>query len=222
MNGVAKNIRRGVNAGENPLRSELIERLPIRFEAGSWSEMLKRVQQLNFRAAIVGSKGSGKTCLLEQLHQRIGQHYLNLPLDRRLHDDQMRAALDASENGNVVLLDGIERLGFWQRQKLFARTKSGPGLIVTVHHPCRLPTWIRFRTNIGLMKQLLNDLDIATPEVLEAGEIAFRNAKGNMREAFRSLYDQFADGCLSHVGSGRSNASQRNCKVVSIGGGGTP
>jgi hypothetical protein len=192
----------GVYAADNPLRSEQIEQIPIRFETGDWSENLQRLARLDFRAAVVGKKGSGKTCLLEQLCDRlVGQvgvaaQLFNLPLDKRQHAEQLDRVLAASGRGEIVLLDGIERLSFWQRNRVFRETLAGPGLVVAVHRKCRLPTWIRLRTSLALMRQLIDDLGIATPTVLSAGEIAFDLAGGNIREAFGLLYDQFADGRL--------------------------
>ena len=47
------------------------------------------------------------------------------------------------------------------------------------------------------MRQVLHDLGVATPEVLKAGDAAFEKSRGNIRDALRLLYDQFADGQLS-------------------------
>lgn len=198
-----KQQRSGVFAAENPLRSERIEEIPIRFETGGWRENLQRLQRLNFRAAVVGKKGSGKTCLLEQLCDRLTAapdtraRLFNLPLDRRQHSRQLECAVEASGRGEIVLVDGVERLNFRQRNMVFRETLAGPGLIISVHRKCRLPTWIRLRTRVKLMQQLIADLGIATPAVLSASEIAFDRAGGNIREAFGLLYDQFADGRLT-------------------------
>lgn len=194
--------RKGVFASENPFRSELIQRIPIRLGPGGWPESLDRLRRLNFRAAIVGQKGSGKTCLLEQLSGQLSQNFdlpcqlVGLSADKAEHSQQLDLAVGASSNGAVILLDGIERLSFLHRNRVFRKTLAGPGLVVSVHRKCRLPTWIRFRTSLSLMKRLLDDLDVATPEVLAAGDQAFRDSRGNIREAFRLLYDQFADGRL--------------------------
>ena len=72
--------RRSLNAGANPFRTERLERIPFRFESGDWDSNLLRLQQMKYRAAIVGRKGSGKTTLLEQLQERLQQHYVSLPV----------------------------------------------------------------------------------------------------------------------------------------------
>jgi energy-coupling factor transporter ATP-binding protein EcfA2 len=188
--------RNSVSAANNPLRMDRLERIPFRFQIGDWQQHLKRLKQLKFRVAIVGKKGSGKTTLLEQLQGRINQHLVQLPLDKTQHEQLLATAVEASRNGKVVLLDGIERLTFWQRRKIYSATKSGPGLIVVVHRPCKLPTWVHCRTNPELMDSMLLELDLDQTVYRSAGRDAFQQAGGNIRDALRLLYDQFADGSL--------------------------
>ena len=190
------NTRRGVNAASNPFRTELLERIPFRFESGDWESNLTRLEQMNYRAAIVGRKGSGKTTLLEQLQKRLQQHYVSLPHDKTCHSEVLRNAIAASRAGQIVLFDGIERFTFWQRWSLFKNTIAGPGLIAVVHRKCRLNTWVRCRTDAQLMTRLLKELGFEDPSVIDAGHDAFIRCRGNVREAFLELYDRFADGTL--------------------------
>ena len=190
------NIRPGVNAGANPFRTELLERIPFRFKSGDWDSNLLRLKQMNYRAAILGRKGSGKTTLLEQLQMRLQQHYILLPHDKACHSEVLNEAIAASRAGQIVMLDEIERFSFWQRWSLFKNTSAGPGLIVNVHRKCRLKTWVHCRTDEQLMLQLLQDLRVVDPLVVEAGRAAFKRCHGNVREAFLELYDRFADGTL--------------------------
>lgn len=189
--------RRGLNAAANPFRTERLERIPFRFDTGDWDSNLLRLQKMNYRAAIVGRKGSGKTTLLEQLQGRLQQHYVSLPLDRTHHAEVLSDAVVASQSGKIVLFDGVERFSFWQRQSLFSGTASGPGLIVNVHRRCRLKTWVHCRTDPQLMTELLKDLGFTDPRVVEAGQAALKRCRGNVREAFLELYDQFASGELT-------------------------
>ena len=191
--------RRGVNAGANPFRTEVLERIPFRFDSGDWDSNLRRLEQLNYRAAIVGRKGSGKTTLLEQLQMRLQQHYVSLPHEKSCHADALDAAIAASVAGQIVLLDGIERLSFWQRRSILKNTVSGPGLIVVVHRPCRLKTWVHCQPTKQRMTELLKDLGFVEPHVIEAGYAAFERCRGNVREAFLELYDQFAVGSLRRI-----------------------
>ena len=144
----------------------------------------------------MGRKGSGKTTLLEQLQTRLQQHYVSLPHDRGCHSQVLRDAVAASRAGRIVLFDGIERFSFGQRWSLFRNTIAGPGLIVIVHRKCRLKTWVHCRTDDQLMIGLLKDLGLGDPSVVEAGQVAFKRCRGNVREAFLELYDRFADGTI--------------------------
>ena len=185
------NEREGVGAATNPFRTELLEQIPFRFETGDWESNINRLKQMNNRAAIVGRKGSGKTTLLEQLQTRLNQHYVSLPHDRTNHSEVLCETIAASRAGQIVLIDGIERFSFWQRWSLFKNTAAGPGLIVVVHRKCRLKTWVHCRTNEQLMSRLLQELGFVDPVVVEAGQAAFKRCRGNIREAFLELYDQF-------------------------------
>ena len=189
--------RRSLNAGANPFRTERLERIPFRFESGDWDSNLLRLQQMKYRAAIVGRKGSGKTTLLEQLQERLQQHYVSLPHDKTCHPEVLRDMIAASASGKIVLLDGVERFSFWQRQSLFRDTVGGAGLVLIVHRRCRLKTWIHCRPNQPLMIQLLEDLGFTELSVIEAGQAAFERCRGNVREAFLELYDQCASGQLT-------------------------
>ena len=59
----------------NPFASAAIERVPFRFSSGAWYSQLKRLDTLRYHATITGPKGTGKTTLLAQLHERLqGTH----------------------------------------------------------------------------------------------------------------------------------------------------
>lgn len=184
-------------ACDNPLRTELTECVPFHFRQGDWQSNLDWLEQLRFRAAIVGPKGSGKTTLLSQLASRLPDgHYVNLPHDHRWHSDLLQEALCPSKRSKILLIDGIERLTWWQREKLYFQTAARRGLVVVVHSPCRLPTWIRCETDETLMCAVMRELGLNRPEFLLAAKQAFRRHNGNIREALRLLYDQFASETL--------------------------
>ena len=153
---------------------------------------------LNFQAEIVGLQGSGKSTLLAQLHEHLQKrsfksHFVSLPQDRESYRSLLRQAFQQSTAGCVILFDGIERLGFFQRRALIRRTRAS-GLVVTKHYRGKLPPLIQLRTSQQLMTQLLNDLDLDQPEIIQAGKLAFEKHQGNIRDALRDLYDQCADG----------------------------
>lgn len=177
---------------------ERIASVPFRFDHGDWDSNLRWLERLNYRAAIVGKKGSGKTTLLAELADRLHDVcYINLPHDREGHAELLRQAEKGIEKGQRILVDGIERLTWYQREKLFFQTAGQAGLIVAVHRRCRLPTWITCRTDESLMAQIVDDLKIGSPQVNAAAMDAFQKTHGNIRDALRLLYDQFARGKLA-------------------------
>ncbi len=185
-----------ITARENPLRMERLELIAFRFQAGNWQQHLDRLQDLDFRAAIVGKHGRGKSTLLRELGRRLpDSHLLNLPHDKSQHDGLIDLALQAANEGRVVLVDGIERVNWWQRTRLYRRTSAG--LVVTVHRPCRLPTWIQLESSPELIRELVDELGLGADEILTASEHALAHHTGNIRDALRSMYDDIAVGRLA-------------------------
>ena len=174
------------------------------FEEGSWECHLAKLQLLSFRAAIVGPQGCGKTTLLEELDQRlpaafdVTTFHVFLPQEKQLHERMLMEALEASAKDKILLVDGIERLSFFQRRRLYRETRNRTGLVVNVHSKCQLPTWIKCRPSVSLLFSLLGELGLNTPEIGDAAEIYFRKFRGNVREVFRSLYDDCSAGRISH------------------------
>jgi len=65
-------------------------------------------------------------------------------------------------------------------------------LIITVHRPSRLPTLLRTTTTPQLLQQITNELLSGnTPPPARIEEL-YATHRGNLREALRELYDDFA------------------------------
>ena len=185
-----------ISARENPLRMECLEAIAFRFQAGNWEQHLDRLHDLDFRAAIVGQHGRGKSTLLRELSCRLpNSHLLDLPHETSQHDAMIDSALQAAGEGGVVLVDGIERVSWLQRTRLYRRTSAG--LVVTVHRRCRLPTWIHLKSSPELIRELVEELGLGADEILTASEHALAHHTGNVRDALRSMYDQIAIGKLA-------------------------
>ncbi|MGY8748092.1 MAG: hypothetical protein ACKVHR_08570 [Pirellulales bacterium] len=191
-------------ARHNPLCCNRVSKLGYRFAQHDWPRQLARLQELQYRAAIVGQQGSGKTTLLSELvgqldGSNISNHHVFLPRETTEHRTIVGCAIKRCRRGAVILVDGVERLGFIQRRRLVTQTKRGPGLVVAVHRPCKLSTWVHCRTNPELMRSVLLDLGLRDPAILASGNQAFENSGGNIREALRELYDQFASGRFNDI-----------------------
>jgi hypothetical protein len=195
-------------ARENPLCMDIVTRIKYRFASGDWPSHLDRLGNLNYRAAIVGPQGSGKTTLLYELYDRLCElglacDHIFLPDDRHARTGLLNRALEKGVTDSVLLVDGMERLSLRQRWNLLRATRRGPGLVVNLHHECRfpekIPIWIRTRTSPELIADLIRDLDLDVPEIQSAGAAALEKSNGNIRDALRELYDQFASGQFNKI-----------------------
>ena len=111
----------------------------------------------------------------------------------------LEVAYQRSAEGCVLLLDGIERLNWLQRRQLYKRNRNAAGLVITRHQQGKLPVWIGTQTSPELMQQILDELELSQPEIISAAQIAFAKNNGNIRNALRELYDQFAAGGFNKI-----------------------
>ncbi len=181
------------SARDNPFRSDRIDQLAYQLEGESWEAILARLAGMNFRAAVVGPHGSGKTTFLDALTPRLSSQglrpvriTLNASL-RRLSPEQWDC-LDAITNHQVLLLDGSEQLSWWGWRCLCLRTRCAGGVVITSHRAGRLPTLLKCRSSVRLAKKLVDGL---CPGAIgdEAISVCFDRHAGNVREMFRELYE---------------------------------
>ncbi len=189
-----------MRARDNPFRTERL--LAVRYRLGetSWPELLARCEAFRFRGAIIGPHGSGKTTLLEDLAlhlQRRGfpTHFLRLDSQQPAFPpgflSQMKRTL-APET--ILLLDGAEQLSgpawCWFRWI----TRDTGGLIITTHHPGRLPTLWECRTSASLLAGLTAQLlQTEVPLLHERSQTLYHKHRGNIRDALLEWYDICAE-----------------------------
>ncbi len=187
-----------VSARENPFATCHLERIPFRFPAGmSWDSLMKRLEELNWCASIVGGHGSGKTTLLEQLIPKLEARGFQPVLFRLQTEsgmkekDRLADKLREVKKPGFILLDGAEQLS--TRQWLPARgaASEAAGFIVTVHRTSRLPVALEADTSPKLLKALVETL---TGGALPDGEAEtlFHRHRSNLRDCLRELYDRWA------------------------------
>lgn len=194
-----------MKARENPFRVARV-RAAIRYARSAADPdatrdgaiaLLPRLQALSCRAAIVGPHGSGKTTLLEDLEYLLTQRgcrITHLRLDTeapRLPHDWPTCARRLGAR-DIVCFDGAEQLAALAWTRLRWQARRAGGLIVTTHHPGRLPTLVACATSPALldriMRRLAHDDLAAAPSAAEL----FARHGGNLREALRELYDVYA------------------------------
>lgn len=187
-------------ARDNPFASDrVLSLLRYRPQGLNWDGLLARLHQLDYRAAIVGLDGTGKTTLLEDL----APHLLQLGFDPRsafingnvgrLERCDARRLFHALTPQTILLIDGADHLGAvaWWRVRWHARRAGG--LVITSHFEGLLPTLLITDTSPALLEDLVRRL-IGDEPLLAGTDLRalFRKHRGNVREALRELYDRYA------------------------------
>jgi energy-coupling factor transporter ATP-binding protein EcfA2 len=188
-----------MRARDNPFAADRLERIRYRFMGTSLDELLARLEELNYRGAIIGPEGSGKTTLLEDLRQaleRKGQRTRLLFINDTcpLPEAECRRFLSELTPQELVLLDGANALrrSSWS---LFRRhtVSHAAGIVITSHRPGLLPTLIQCTTTPALLKEIVAELQpqehALTTSLL--GDLHERR-KGDLRACLRELYDLYA------------------------------
>jgi hypothetical protein len=190
-----------LRARDNPFCTDRILRVRYKPEDTTWDEILTRLAQLGFRAAIVGPKGSGKTTLLEDLVPRL-QRLGFVPRLFRLDEDHRRLPTAVERDlcrcmtqRDLVLLDGAEQMAWWWWWRFRQGCRRGGGLIITSHRPGLLPTLIECRPSPELLDQVVRELlGEAAPVLQVPSRRLYQECRGNVREVLRGLYDLCAEG----------------------------
>ncbi|MEW4490202.1 AAA family ATPase [Thalassoglobus sp. JC818] len=188
-----------MRARANPFRSERIDNLSYQFETGSLEQLIAVIEERNFRGAIVGPKGTGKTTLFKDLFNELQKRRFSVAL-LRFQDDGSRAnlmrfreATQSLHSKHILLLDSAGLLTWWDWRHVKAESQKLRGLIITCHRPGRMPTLHTCRSTpqqlIGFAESLAGE-EACSEKKLEQ---LFQRNRGNFRECFRELYDQFSD-----------------------------
>jgi hypothetical protein len=182
-----------MRARDNPLATDRVLAIRYRPQGWTWDDLLARLEAMRYRAAVVGPKGTGKTTLLEDLSARLEGRGFRCRLIRLSAADQRLdpSELESAGRGEVILLDGAEQLPAWRWLWVRFRTRHAGGLVVTTHRPGRLPTLVHTRTTPRLLGGIVADLLPAPPDDRRIDALYHRHA-GNLRDALRELYDDFA------------------------------
>lgn len=196
-----------IPARDNPFASHRVESLKYRYPGFDFDDAIARLEQMQWRAAILGPHGTGKTTLLLELFRHL-QNSTNdrsnasriwfIPVDRSTRNQQWLELLKECTPQQILLVDGIERLSWSKRFRLLGlgpswiRQSSLPrSIVVTTHRPVGLPVWLHTTSNSATMQELLLELyPTAPPETIDQASKLFIARRGNIRDVFWRLYDE--------------------------------
>ena len=169
---------------------ESVETLVARLAAAGWC------------GQIVGPHGAGKSTLLAALKPALTAAGRGL-LEFQLRDGQrhlpggfrlLGQRVQCERQAPLVVVDGYEQLGRWDRFRLRRLCRGGCGLLATAHANAGLPAIAEVHPSLGAMQRVVRLLLAEYPSgtVTEA-EVAqaFRSCGGNVREALFALYDDY-------------------------------
>lgn len=172
--------------------------IDFQFGRGESAErLIARLAVANWRGAIVGPHGSGKSTLIETIKPWLaaaGFDVASVALregERRLPRGFLRASLAAARP--LVIIDGYEQLSWFHRSLLHLRVRrAAAGLLVTSHERTRLPTLLRTVPNLALAQCLVSKLTTENLSPVSAADVAASHAchGSNFRELFFALYDR--------------------------------
>jgi hypothetical protein len=184
-----------MRAGDNPFTVQKLRRIRYRLSGQSWEDLLKRLADLDWRAAIVGPHGHGKTTLLEDLVPHLearGFRVRSVLLhtgDRRLSSERKEVLFRDLEPRDILCVDGAEQLGRWAWLALRWRSRAAGGLLITSHRPGLLPTLLDCETSPELLEGIGRDLLGEEAGPRPDAEALLARHGGNVREALWELYD---------------------------------
>ncbi len=189
-----------MKARDNPFAVERIAAIRYRPLNMTFDQLLARLHELNYRAAITGPDGSGKTTLLEDLgrtfrEKGIGAKAVFVNDTSSFEGPACRRLLADLTRDQIVLLDGADltRRSDWSLLKRHTITHAY-GLVITSHRRGLLPTLIECATTPALLKEIVAELlpqgHTLTVEYLDN---LYERCQGNLRTCLRELYDLLAE-----------------------------
>lgn len=185
-----------MRARDNPFAMDRVQTIRYRPQGGTLADLLERLEELNYRAALVGPDGSGKTTLLEDLDRALAGQGIRTRMvfvndTTPLPDPACRRLLSELTRDELLLLDGADLVSrsCWSLLKRHTITHAY-GLVVTSHRPGLLPTLLECRTSPALLRDIARELQSPdSPIPTERLDILFRRHQGNIRACLRELYD---------------------------------
>lgn len=163
----------------------------------TWQALEQKWARLNYRAAVVGPHGSGKSTFLKTLAQRLRDDHHVVTLFFRVGDTSLTQsdweAVKKCDTTTILLVDGEGHLTLHERHRLRKAAKQAGRYLAARHRPSTLPTLLHLRANANLASQLLARLELPEQDELQKRlPLLLAKKNGNLREVWLSLYDEYA------------------------------
>lgn len=192
-------------ARDNPFRVTQLHQIRYRLLNSDWptlfTTLFDRLVILNYRGAIIGPHGSGKTTLIETLIIELTTRNFIVRL-LRLNEEKTnfpfsfyRELASTIRPDEIIILDGAEQLDYFSWQYFKFITRKAKGLIITTHNADRLPTLIECDVNKELLNNILWELlGPAANSLRDQADKLYDQHQGNLRNVLRAFYDMCANG----------------------------
>lgn len=187
------------SAADNPFRVQRIHALSYRAPDFDRDALLTRLEALDYRAAVVGPHGHGKSTLLNELAEALAArgwtcHRLFSNTEKcGVPPDFYAGIVPSLGRHDIVLHDGADLLNLAQWTRFSRAVRKAGGLVITSHRKGRLPTLFECRTSEPLMLELLAELAPGDADQLAPhAKVLLEEHRGDLREVFLALYDLYA------------------------------
>jgi hypothetical protein len=163
-----------------------VEALPFVSPSESADDLWNRFRANDFRGSICGAHGSGKTTLAETLLRRAKKEGLSVrTLTGSRNKKQTVWNCTGPDDADLLFIDGADLLPYFRRMRMIAADR----ILVTSHSRISgIPLLVRTQSTLEILDALIEQLAPQIPVNLRH-ELFVRHS-GNIREIFRSLYDQ--------------------------------
>lgn len=181
---------------DNPFRVGRLDALGYVDHGADLGTVVASLKQNNYRGALVGGHGTGKSTLLGAVGDRLIEHGLSpMPLfmnteERGTLPLRWRIAVRRAGEGDALLLDGYDHLPRWARLWVRYKAQYAGALVVTSHRRCRLRTVAQMQTSPALLRTLVAELAGAAYAASVDCDALWHETQGNLRDALRRLYDR--------------------------------
>ena len=207
------------SADKNPFAVSKLEALEFNFGAAfdttpadtTLDAVIDRIVRCNGALrAIIGPCGTGKTTLLASLYSECLRLSLNAAPPVKINDqhtvlnqlNRVRSLVKTKTGAGlrpIVFVDSAERLGSCGILYLRLLARNTQCMVITLHQQRGVTPLVCTKAErdvmLNLLSTLLAPINLGQSEydaVRATAQVRFTQFNGNIREVFRSLYDDFA------------------------------